>query len=109
MSTPENKVKAKVRAVLKTYGVYHFMPATYGYGVSGTPDIICCTHGRFMGIEVKAGKNNPTNLQLKALNDIAAHGGVAVIVNETGIDALSMLLDGIKESPAKLYDLRYDE
>jgi len=39
-TTPEAKVKAKVKAVLNKYGAYHFSPATGGYGKSGVPDII---------------------------------------------------------------------
>ena len=54
--TPEAKVKASVVKLLKKYDVYHFFPATHGYGRSGVPDIICCFNSLFMGIECKAGK-----------------------------------------------------
>jgi Holliday junction resolvase len=53
--TPEAKVKHKVVEFLKTRGVYYFFPATYGFGRSGVPDIVCCVRGKFLGIECKAG------------------------------------------------------
>lgn len=91
MSTPEAAVKAKVKALLKKYGAYYFMPATHGYGTSGVPDIVACWRGQFIGIECKAGKGKPTMLQLKNLRDIEKQGGAAILVDETGIDKLSAL------------------
>ena len=81
-ATPEAKVKAKVVKMLKGVGAYYFYPVTGGFGRSGVPDIVGCLNGKFFGIECKAGKNKPTPLQLKNLADIAATGGVALVVNE---------------------------
>ena len=92
MATPESKVKAKVKALLKKYGAYHFMPATHGYGSSGVPDIVACMKGRFIGIECKANGGKPTTLQIKNLMLIVDHGGISLLVDETGIDSLEMLL-----------------
>ena len=53
-------------------GCYYAMPATGGYGLSGTPDFLVCYQGAFAAIECKAGKNKPQgkagkdNLQGKA-------------------------------------------
>ena len=92
--TPEAKVKKKVVAHLKDLGAYYFYPVTGGYGRSGVPDIIACMNGKFIGIECKAGKNKPTPLQEKNLNEIIAAGGVALVVSETNMDlAFSMLND----------------
>jgi len=90
--TPESKVKAKVVAQLNALGAYYFYPVTGGWGNSGVPDIVACYKGRFIGIECKAGKNKPTKLQQKNLDDIAAAGGVALIVNELNIDDVSRVL-----------------
>ena len=92
MTTPEKKVKDKVKAVLSTHGVYYFMPATHGYGSSGVPDIAACMKGRFIGIECKANGNKPTALQLKNLNDIKSTGGMSILVDETGIEAFKALI-----------------
>ena len=83
--TPEAKVKKKIVAVLKEHGAYYFYPVTGGFGRSGVPDIIVCHDGRFIGIECKAGKNKPTPLQEKNLQDIEAAGGISMVINEDNI------------------------
>lgn len=86
--TPEGKVKKKVQQILKDRGAYYFSPVTGGFGRSGVPDIVACYHGRFIGIECKAGSNKPTALQLKNLEDIKQAGGVDLVINEDNIDLL---------------------
>jgi hypothetical protein len=93
MSTPEKRVKDKVKAMLKEKGAYFFMPATAGFGKSGVPDIVASVDGYFWGIECKAQPNKPTALQTKNLEQIAETGGVAIAVDETGLGAFKMLLD----------------
>lgn len=80
--TPEGKVKKAVRKLLDAAGAYYFLPATHGYGSSGTPDIVACLKGRFIGIECKAGDNQTTALQEKSLQRIRDTGGVALVINE---------------------------
>lgn len=91
-ATPEAKVKAKVVAKLKARGAYYFYPVTGGYGSSGVPDIVGCADGQFFGIECKAGKNKPTPLQQKNLEQIKAAGGIALVVNESNIDDVDLFL-----------------
>ena len=91
--TPEVKVKKKVVAILKEHHAYYFYPVTGGYGGSGVPDIIGCYHGKFFGIECKAGKNKPTALQQKNLDSIFAAGGTALVVNEDNIEDVRYLLN----------------
>ncbi len=92
--TPEAKVKKKIVAVLKEHGAYYFYPVTGGFGRSGVPDIIVCHRGRFIGIECKAGKNKPTPLQEKNLQDIEVAGGIAMVVNEDNIADVKECLGG---------------
>ena len=80
--TPESAVKLNVVKLLKQYGVYFFFPATHGYGRSGVPDIICCIKGKFLAIECKAGKGEPTELQKREMNQIQTAGGMAMVVKE---------------------------
>lgn len=103
MSTPEKKVKDKVKRVLAACGIYYFMPATHGYGSSGVPDIIACRDGLFIGIECKANGGKPTTLQLKNLGDIVAAGGVGIVVDETGVDTLASIIMHVKNGA--FYDL----
>ena len=95
MMTPEAKVKKKVVALLKQRSVYFFYPVTGGYGRSGVPDIIACYNGRFIGIECKAGKNKPTPLQEKNLNEIQASGGISLVVNEDNISDVEDTLQSL--------------
>lgn len=95
--TPEAKVKRKVVDLLKSRQVYYFYPVTGGFGASGVPDIVACYNGWFLGIECKAGKNKPTALQIKNLDQIRAAGGHPLVVNELNIAELEALLDNLKE------------
>jgi hypothetical protein len=83
--TPEAKVKAKIKAILKAYDAYYVMPIGTGYGNSGVPDFIVCLGGEFLAIEAKAGKNAPTALQLKNLDAVVTAGGRALVINEDSI------------------------
>ena len=83
-STPETKVKRVVTKYLKEMGAYYFYPVTGGYGRSGVPDIIEC----------KAGKNKPTPLQEKNLQDISSAGGIALVINEDNMHSTTALVWG---------------
>jgi hypothetical protein len=91
-TTPEGRVKAKIKALLKKYNIYHFMPATGGYGRSGVPDIIACMRGRFLAIECKAGAGKLTPLQSRELALIEEAGGLAYVINEDSIESLEIAL-----------------
>ena len=91
-TTPEGRVKAKVKALLKKYNIYNFMPATGGYGRSGVPDIIACMRGRFLAIECKAGAGKLTPLQSRELATIEEAGGLAYVINEDSIESLEIAL-----------------
>lgn len=96
--TPEAKVKAAVGRLLKKYNVYHFSPNTHGYGRSGVPDIICCLNGgKFLAIECKAGKNEPTALQEREMREIQTRKGIAVVIREDNVSLLELI---IKENQA---------
>ena len=85
--TPEKKVKNKVVQILKDFSnTYYFYPFSGGFGKSGVPDIIVCCNGKFLGIECKAGKNQPTALQYRELRAIEAAGGVALVVRDEASD-----------------------
>lgn len=96
-STPEAKVKEKIKKILKEHNVYFAMPMGTGYGNSGVPDFLCCVNGHFWAIEAKAGKGIPTALQEKNMRDIKAAGGLAMVVNENNLDYLSGAIKLMKE------------
>ena len=77
MQTPESREKAAIAKYVKKAGAWFCRPATFGYGVSGAPDIIACHRGRFIGIEVKREGKEPTGLQLRRLCAIRDSDGWA--------------------------------
>jgi hypothetical protein len=97
-TTPEAKVKAKIKAILKAHNAYYAMPIGTGYGNSGIPDFLVCLNGEFLAIEAKAGKGVPTALQLKNLREIEAAGGRTLIINEESLKlgVLEALLENMK-------------
>lgn len=97
-ATPESKVKAKVHALLKGVGAYAVNYIGGQYASNGTPDILACVGGRFVGIEVKAGYGKPTALQVRALRSIDAAGGLALCINEKTLEYLSECLHDIRKA-----------
>lgn len=91
-NTPEAKVKAKIKAILKAHNVYYAMPIGTGYGNSGVPDFLCCVNGKFVAIEAKAGKGEATALQEKNLREIREAGGKAMVINESNLDDLTNVI-----------------
>jgi hypothetical protein len=86
MATPESKVKAKIKKILKDNSVYYAMPIGTGYGNSGVPDFLCCVNGKFVAIEAKAGKGETTALQEKNMREIRESNGMALVIRETELD-----------------------
>jgi pantoate kinase len=97
-TTPEAKVKTKVKSILSKLGAYYAMPIGTGYGHSGVPDFLVCLQGRFIGIECKAGKGKTTALQDKHLEQIVSAGGITYVINEENVSWLeSWLVNSLLE------------
>jgi hypothetical protein len=94
--TPEGKVKAAVKKYLQAQGVWFWMPVSNGMGQVGIPDFICCFNGSFIAIETKApGKlSNVTANQQRVINEIKAHGGLALVVDS--IDSIVPIIEFLK-------------
>ena len=93
--TPEKRVKDKVKIILDQMGVWHFSPASNGYGRAGIPDIICCVNGSFLAIECKAGKGDTTALQDREIAAIRRANGVAIVVNEDTANMVRFWVDSL--------------
>lgn len=110
MATPESKVKDKIHRILKAANAYAVNYIGGQYAKAGTPDILACINGRFVGIEAKAGRGKPTMLQLQALKQIHGAGGLALIINENNLTYLVGCLHDIRnaESNYQLFDIQRD-
>lgn len=91
-TTPEGKVKQKIREIFKRYGVWYCMPNMNGMGSNGVPDFLACAWGLFVAVEAKAGRGKPTELQAIQIDRINRSGGVALVINESNLDVLDGVL-----------------
>lgn len=78
--TPEGKVKDDVKALLKSFGAYWFMPVQMGYGAAGV-DFYVCHQGYFAGVETKAPGKKPTPRQQFVMREIEKAGGVTFVID----------------------------
>jgi hypothetical protein len=96
-ATPENKVKQKLVAYLKTIPNLFYYTATAGpMSTGGIPDIMGCHKGRLFGIEVKApgrrGEKNrgASNLQVMQMHKIREAGGFAMMFDGEELDWITL-------------------
>lgn len=82
MTTPEGKIKAKLKKALdKAFpGHYRFMPVQTGYGAK-TLDFLLCIRGRFVAIETKAPGKQLTPLQGSTVDAMVLSEGLVFIVD----------------------------
>jgi hypothetical protein len=82
MSTPEGKVKAKVKKVLKAHKVYDFWPVQTGMGAA-TLDCLACHKGKFFAIETKAPGKVLTDRQEYTKRQIEGAEGPVFVIDGT--------------------------
>jgi len=87
--TPEGKVKAEVKKILKEFNAYYFMPVQAGYGAPGL-DFHCAAFGKAFFIETKAPGKKMTPRQLTTARIMRERGGAVVfkIDGEKGLGEL---------------------
>ena len=98
-STPEKKVKEKIKQILKARGAVYCMPMGTGYGSAGVSDFIVCYKGYFIAIEAKAGKGTTTALQDKWLNEVGKAEGLWLIIREVNIEDVNELFTYLDYAP----------
>lgn len=81
MTTPEGKIKDKVKAYLDSIGAYYFMPVQMGYG-KRTLDFLCCVRGHFVAIETKRPGKAMAPFQSRIQEEISNAGGVAIRIRD---------------------------
>lgn len=106
--TPEGKVKAKGRALVKAFGYYQFPVNQGGFGRTGIPDDVLCARGIFISIEYKARMrwhentasarlSLPTLRQCVEMSAIRDAGGVPLVVDVDGLPLLQAVLEGLRD------------
>jgi hypothetical protein len=105
---PEGKLQKKVQDLIREAGgtCFKIHGSDDSYQSVGIPDLLCCVHGRFVGIETKLPGEKLRPMQRVALHEIFRAGGVAAVVETVGqgVRLLSYLedrRDGEKSVPNK--------
>ena len=94
--TPEGRVKAKVKKLLKGYNLYSNWPVPCGYG---TPMLDCvgCFLGLFFSIETKAPGGKPTPRQQQTIEE-QRRAGAKVFVIDGDTTELEEWLDNVNDN-----------
>ena len=95
MSTPEGRVKDKVRAIFKAHNVHYTHIPANQFSKGGAPDYVCCVKGVYLAVEVKTVKGKMSELQKIERDKTKEAGGFYIVVNEECLKALEELIKGI--------------
>lgn len=95
--TPEGKVKGVVKRILDDAGAYYHMPVQNGMGKPSL-DFIVCHRGRFIAIETKVAKADPTLRQKMTMDEMQAAGAIVLVIRGTGDTETLGILKRILES-----------
>lgn len=99
-STPEGKVKDKVKKMLASFGdeVYTHWPVQNGMG-KPTLDCIGCAWGSYFAIETKVEGKNLTPRQTLTASEIGSAGGVVFVIrNEEDVVNCRAALELLKHA-----------
>lgn len=99
----EKNYENKIKDYLRSLGCYYVKYHGNAYSTNGTPDILACVNGYFVGIEVKAqnGRYDPEGLQAVKLRDIRNAGGFGYVVFPSGWEKLKGIIDGLMRDEFK--------
>lgn len=78
--TEESNLEKEVETYMSNKGVWQLARYQAQSSQNGLPDRLYLYHGYLLGLELKASKGTPTNLQLKKLDAINKNGGIGVII-----------------------------
>ena len=94
----EKNFENKVKRYLKEQGCY-FIKYWGGaaYTKSGVPDLLVCCNGHFVGIEVKAEKGKPSELQIYNLRRIDESGGYAILLYPKDFEKFKAFIEHLKK------------
>jgi len=85
----ESKIQSQIIKYLESIGAY--VVNVVQAGKPGTPDVLCCVEGFFVGIEVKRPGQKPRRLQEHHLERIRKAKGISMVATSAE-DAKEQLL-----------------
>ena len=92
----EKVFENKIKSYLKSIGAYFIKTHGDRFSKVGTPDILACINGHFVGIEVKAENGKPSELQLYHIEQIQKAGGVAFILYPKDFEKFKEIVESLR-------------
>lgn len=91
----ESVLVTKIIELIRERGGYAENIWGGGFQSAGIPDILACYKGVFLGVEVKIGKNKPSELQKAKVKLINEAGGLAIVTwdNTEQVEAMLNWID----------------
>lgn len=94
----EKNFENKVKRFLEEEGCYFIKTHGDRFTKKGTPDLLICCNGFFVGCELKASNGKPSELQLYHVDSIKKAGGIATILYPKDFDQFKRIVWKLKES-----------
>ena len=106
----EKNYENKVKKFLEEQGAWLVKYwAGASYTKAGIPDVLACVNGIFFGIELKAPKGKPSELQLYNLRKIDEAGGFGILLYPNDFELFKELVKAVKEHQVEVIMHVYDE
>lgn len=93
----EKVFETKVKKFLKEQGCYFIKTHGDRFSKVGTPDLLVCCNGFFLGVELKAPNGKPSELQLYHVDQINKCGGIGLVLYPSGYDKFKKLIRFLKQ------------
>lgn len=94
----EKNFENKVKKFLEEEGCYFIKTHGDRFSRIGTPDLIICCNGRFVGIELKAPNGKPSPLQEYHIEEIRKAGGLAEVLYPKDFETFKADIRRIKDA-----------
>lgn len=91
----EKNFENRVKKYLKEEGCYIIKHHGGYFSKAGIPDLLVSCNGRFLGIEIKADKGKPSELQIENIKDINKSGGIGLILHPSEFDLFKSMISKI--------------
>ena len=98
MVTPETLFGRKVKKYIRDNGGYVVKYHGNAMSTNGTPDLLACINGHFVGIELKAtrGKFDLQGIQAHRIKEIRDAGGYAMCLYPSAFDKFTKFVNELK-------------
>ena len=91
----EKNFENRLKKYLEDQGCWFVKFFANAYTKSGIPDLLVCCNGYFLGVEVKAPKGKPSELQKRNIKEINFSNGIAVVLYPDQFDDFKSLIHSL--------------